>query len=95
MNLFANYQYFFPKKVCRCPCILLAIEQYFDSGDYSLADILQNQLKIMNLIFSTRVGDAKENSLIVCANHLIVVLLATRRYTNCITQIVLQMMKTL
>ena len=39
MNSFTKYEFFFPKKICRCPCIMNPAKQSFQSGEHSLADI--------------------------------------------------------
>ena len=34
-----KYEFLFPKRVYRCPCLRLAIEECFDNGENSIADI--------------------------------------------------------
>ena len=35
----AKFEFLFPKRVYRCPCLHAAIEECFNNEDYSIADI--------------------------------------------------------
>ena len=87
MNSFAKYEFFFPKKVYCCFYILNPVEQSFQSGEHSLADILYSIINFeYNLsllsgnIFCTKVGEKRKDCLIICQAHLAIVLLLSRKF---------------
>ena len=93
MNSINKYSSFFPRKVYRCPpCLLNPIKKISNAGrKYNLTEIIcfvqAFNYKISLLsdkIFCTKVGDCKEDCLIICKQHLIVVLLALKKF-RCMT----------
>ena len=80
-----KYETIFPKKVYRCSCLLNTVDECFQSGECSLIKILDSIMCydfylpiLLEQIFCTRVGENKEGSLIVCREHLIVILLSKK-----------------
>ena len=66
-----------PKKFCRCTCVLPAVKHCFENDKYSLGEILESvksfdygELLPFSQIFCTKVGNEKEDCLIVCIEHL-------------------------
>ena len=83
-----KYETIFPKKVYRCSCLLNTVDECFQSGECSLIKILDSIMCydfylpiLLEQIFCTRVGENKEGSLIVCREHLIVILLSKKKYS--------------
>ena len=80
-----KYELIFPKRVYRCPCLCLAIEECFDNGENSIADIacylkdFDFKHLLSPRIFSTRVGENKEHCLFTCETHLKTILLGMRK----------------
>ena len=81
----AKFEFLFPKRVYRCPCLHAAIEECFNNEDYSIADIcrylkdVDSKNVLSSRIFSTRVGENKEHCLFTCEQHLKTVLLASEK----------------
>ena len=76
MNSFEKYEDFFPKKVHRYPCFLSAVKHSFENGKHSLGQILESvktfdygEPFLSSDIFCTKVGNEKEDCLIVCLEH--------------------------
>ena len=87
MNSFAKYEFFFPKKVYCCFYILNPVDQSFQSGEHSLADILYSIINfeyslslLSGNIFCTKVGEKRKDCLIICQAHLAIVLLSNRKF---------------
>ena len=85
---FEKYEYLFPERVYRCPCLRLSIEEcFFNEKNSSIADIayyladieLKNKL-LMSRIFSTRVGQNKEHCLFTCKAHLRTIIVGMRKF---------------
>ena len=92
MNSFEKYEDFFPKKVYRCPCVLPAVKHCLENGEHSLGEILDSvnpfdygELLPFSEIFCTKVGNEKEDCLIVCIEHLIIILISKRKF-KCMTE---------
>ena len=92
MNSFKKYEDFFPKKVYRCPCVLPAIKHCFENDEYSLGEILESvysfdygELLPFSEIFCTKVGNEKEDCLIVCVEYLRIILISKRKF-KCTTK---------
>ena len=84
---YEKYEFFFPKKVYRCSCLLRPVQESFDHGDHSLSDIIyfiknfEFDLSLLcDQIYCTKVGEKKENCLILCETHLIILLLAKTKF---------------
>ena len=81
----SKFEFLFPKRVYRCPCLHAAIEECFNNEDYSIADIcrylkdVDSKNVLSSRIFSTRVGENKEHCLFTCEQHLKTVLLASEK----------------
>ena len=81
----SKFEFLFPKRVYRCPCLHAAIEECFNNEDYSIADIcrylkdVDSKNVLSSRIFSTRVGENKEYCLFMCEQHLKTVLLASEK----------------
>ena len=81
----SKFEFLFPKRVYRCPCLHAAIEECFNNEDYSIADIcrylkdVDSKNVLSSIIFSTRVGENKEHCLFMCEQHLKTVLLASEK----------------
>ena len=81
----SKFEFLFPKRVYRCPCLHAAIEECFNNEDYSIADIcrylkdVDSKNVLSSRIFSTRVGENKEHCLFTCEQHLKTVLLALEK----------------
>ena len=87
MNSFEKYEDFFPKKVYRCPCVLPAVKHCFKNDEYSLCEILESDKSFdygerlpFSEIFCTKVGNEKEDCLIVCIEHLRIILISKRKF---------------
>ena len=86
MNSFTKYEFFFPKKIYCCPCIMNPAEQSFQSGEHSLADIFiwSGTLNTIFLcyakIFFAQKLEKKEDCLIISQANLAIVLLSTRKF---------------
>ena len=87
MNL-QKYEFVFPERVYRCPCLCLAIEEcFFNEENSSIADIasylpnfeFKNKL-LMSRTFSTRVGENKEHCLFSCEAHFRTIILGMRKF---------------
>ena len=85
MNSFEKYEDFFLKKVYRCLCVLSAVKHCFENGEHSLAEIFESDKSIdyseplFSLeIFSTKVKNEKEDCLIVCIEHLRVIVISKK-----------------
>ena len=83
-----KYETFPPKNFYRCSCLLNAVEECFQSGEGGLSKILESimchefYLPLLSVrVFCTRVGKNKEDCLIVCHEHLIVILLSKKKYS--------------
>ena len=84
-----KYEFFSPRKVYHCACLLQPVEESFDAGEHSFVDILfyvknfdfagRNYELLSDKIFCTRVGEEKKDCLFVCEKHLAIDLLATRK----------------
>ena len=83
-----KYEFVFPERVYRCPCLRLAIEEYFfNEENSSIADIasylanfeFKNKL-LMSRIFSTKVCKYKEHCLFSCEGHLRTIILGMRKF---------------
>ena len=82
---FEKYDFLFPNRVYRIPCLHTAIEKCHDNGEHSIADIAC-YLKGFDFtdlpsskIFSTRVGENKLDCLFICEVHLILNIPAIRK----------------
>ena len=81
----SKFEFLFPKRVYRCPCLHAAIEECFNNEDYNIADIcrylkdVDSKNVLSSRIFSTRVGENKEHCLFTCEQHLKTVLLASEK----------------
>ena len=81
----SKFEFLFPKRVYRCPCLHAAIEECFNNEDYSIADIshylkdVDSKNVLSSRVFSTRVGENKEHCLFTCEQHLKTVLLALEK----------------
>ena len=83
-----KFEYCFPQKVYHCPCLRLFVEECFNHGEDSAADIdrylkefdHRNNLQCKR-IFSKIVGENMEHYLIVCETHLKTLLVAARKTT--------------
>ena len=81
----SKFEFLFPKRVYRCPCLHAAIEECFNNEDYSIADIcrylkdVDSKNVLSSRVFSTRVGENKEHCLFTCEQHLKTVLLASEK----------------
>ena len=78
----------FPQRVYHCPCLRLFIEECFNRGEHSVADIdrylkeFDHRNKLLRKrIFSKIVGENMEHYLIVCETHLKTLLVAARKNT--------------
>ena len=92
MNSFEKYEDFFPKKVYRCPCVLPAVKHCFKNDEYSLCEILESDKSFdygerlpFSEIFCTKVGNEKEDCLIVCVEHLRIILISKGKF-KCTTE---------
>ena len=80
---FEKYEFLFPKRVYRCPCLQVAIDECFINEDFSFADIARHlwDLGFKNVlsgrILSAMVGENMEHCLFTCSEHLKFVVLAT------------------
>ena len=85
---FEKYEYLFPERVYRCPCLPLAIEECFFNEEnssiaviaYYLADLEFKNKLLMSRIFSTRVGENKEHYLFTCEAYLGTIILGMRKF---------------
>ena len=82
-----KYQNFYAKKVYCCSCVLNGVQECFEAGDKNLGEILHRILCyefnlpfLSDQIFCFRVGENKEDCIILCYQHLIVILLAKMKY---------------
>ena len=87
MNSFEKYEDFFPKKVDRCPCGLLAVKHCFENDEYSLDEIFESVKSFdygeplsFSEIFCTKVGNEKEDCLIFCVEYLRIILISKRKF---------------
>ena len=92
MNSFEKYEDFFPKKVYRCPCVLSAVKHCVENSEHSLGEILESvksfdygELLPFSEIFCTKVGNEKEDFLIVCIENLRIILIYKRKF-KCTTE---------
>ena len=92
MNSVEKYKDFFPKKVYRCPCVLSAVKHCFENGQHSLGEILESvkscdygELLSFSDVFGNKVGNEKEDCLIVCIEHLRIILISKRKF-KCMTE---------
>ena len=82
MNSFEKYKDFFPKKVYECPYVLSAVERCFENCKHSLGEILESVKSFdygdplpFSEIFCTKVGNKKKDCLIVCIEHLRIIVI--------------------
>ena len=83
-----KFEYCFPQRVYHCPCFRLFVEECFNRGEYTVADIdrylkefdHKNNL-LSKRIFSKIVGENMEHYLIVCETHLKTLLVGTEKIT--------------
>ena len=77
----SRFEFLFPKRVHRCPCLHAAIEECFHNGEWSTGDIVcylkdfDSKNLLSARIFSMRVGKNMEHCLFTCEQHLKTVLL--------------------
>ena len=78
----------FPQRVYYCSCLRLFIEECFNRGEHSVADIdcylkeFDHRKNLLcKIIFSKIVGENREHYLIVCQTHLKTLLVAGRKNT--------------
>ena len=81
----SKFEFLFPKRVYRCPCLHAATEECFHNDKCSIADIVcylkdvDSKNLLSTRIFSTRVGKNKEHCLFTCETNLKTVLLAVEK----------------
>ena len=81
-------EYCFPKRVYHCPCLHMFVDECFNHGEHSVADIERhwkefdhrNNLRCKK-IFSKIVGENMEHYLIVCETHLKTLLVGAEKIT--------------
>ena len=77
-----KFDFLFPKRVYRCPCLQAAIDECFDDGERSFADIvcflttIDSRNVLSKRIFATTVSENKEHCLFTCETHVKTILLA-------------------
>ena len=83
---------FSPKKVYKCPCVLSAFKYCFENGELSFGEILElvksfdyGEPLLSSEIFCTKVGNKKEDCLIVCVEHSRIILISKRKF-KCTTK---------
>ena len=83
-----KFEHCFLQRVYHCPCLCLFVEECFNRGEHSVADIDQYLTEfdhrnnfLCKRIFSKIVGEKMEHYLIVCETHLKTLLVATRKNT--------------
>ena len=91
MNLYkknAIYVLFF----LNFPCVLSAVKHCFENGERLLGEILESLKSfdygepfLSSEIFCTKVGNEKEDCLIVCSVHLRIILISKRKF-KCTTE---------
>ena len=83
-----KFEHCFPQRVYHCPCLRLFVEEWFNRGEHSVADIdcyleefdHKNNLRCKR-IFSMIVGENMEHYLIVCETHLKTLSVGTEKIT--------------
>ena len=81
----SKFEFLFPKRVYRCPCLHAATEECFHNDKCSIADIVcylkdvDSKNLLSTRIFSTRVGKNKEHCLFTCETNLKTVFLAVEK----------------
>ena len=83
-----KFEYCFPKRVYHCPCLRMFVNECFNHGDESVADIdrhlkefdHRNNLRCKK-IFSKIVGENMEHYLMVCETHLKTLLVCAEKNT--------------
>ena len=83
-----KFEYCFQQRVYHCPCLRLYVEECYNRGEHSVADIDQYLIEfdhrnnlLCKRIFSKIVGENMEHYLIVCETHLKTLLVAARKNT--------------
>ena len=84
-----KYEYLFPERVYHCPCIRVPVEECFNHGENSIADMIRylkefdykNNDLLSTRFLSTTVGENKEHFLFVCETHMKTLLVGTRKIT--------------
>ena len=78
----------FPKRVYHCPCLRMFVNDCFNRGEHSVADIDRHLMEYdhkNNLcckkIFSKIVGEEMEHYLIICKTHLKTLLVIAEKKT--------------
>ena len=84
-----KFEYCFPKRVYHCPCLLMFVNECFNHGEHTVADIDRhwkeydhgNNLSCEK-IFSKIVDGNMEHYIIVCETHLKTLLVAAEKITS-------------
>ena len=83
-----KFEHCFLKRVYHCPCLRQFVEECFNRGEHSVADIDRYLIEfdhrnnlLCKRIFSKIVGENMEHYLIVCETHLKTLLVAARKTT--------------
>ena len=81
----SKFEFLFPKRVYRCPCLHAATEECFHNDKCSIADIvcylkdIDSKNLLSTRMFLTRVGKNKEHCLFTCETNLKTVWLAVEK----------------
>ena len=83
-----KFEYCFPKRVYHCPCLRMFVNECFNRGEHSVADIDRHLMEYdhkNNLSckknFSKIVGEDMEHYLIICETHLKTLLVVAEKKT--------------
>ena len=83
-----KFEYCFPKRVYHCPCLLMFVNECFNHGEHTVADIDRHwkQYNHGNNLscekFFSKIVDANmEHYIIVCETHLKTLLVAAEKIT--------------
>ena len=79
-----KYEYFFPRKVYRCPCLANVITSCLHDGIYALADILdeikQTKCTESTRIFCVKCGKDDQNVVFSCGDHMSILVVSAKMY---------------
>ena len=78
-----KYEYFFPRKVYRCPCLASVITSCLHDGIYGLTDIL-DEIKRNNCteskVYCVKCGKKDQHVVFSCSDHMAILIVSSKMY---------------